>query len=49
MYDAGGKKVTSGTAAMSTLFVNLSGQISGTYHLKISINGKQQSWKIIKK
>ena len=48
VYDTGGKQVANGTVASSMLLVNLSRQIAGTYNLIVNINGKQQSWKIIK-
>ncbi len=49
VYDVGGKQVANGTVASSMLLVNLSQQIAGTYNLRVTINDKQQSWKIIKK
>ena len=49
VYDAGGKQVASGTVASSMLLVNLNQQIAGTYNLRVTINGKAQTWKIIKK
>ncbi len=48
VYDVGGKQVANGTVASSMLLVNLNQQIAGTYTLRLTINGKQQSWKIIK-
>ena len=49
VYDANGKQVANGTVASAMLLVNLSQQIAGTYNLRVTINGKAQTWKIIKK
>ena len=43
-----GREILSGAKSSNVLHINLSGQKAGTYFLRIEINGKEKSWKIVK-
>ncbi|MEA3443910.1 MAG: T9SS type A sorting domain-containing protein [Bacteroidota bacterium] len=48
VFDLQGREILAGQASSSPIKVNLSGQVAGTYFLRVSINGQAKSWKIVK-
>ncbi|MBT3208442.1 MAG: T9SS type A sorting domain-containing protein [Bacteroidetes bacterium] len=48
VFEQSGKEILAGSKSSSILHINLSGQKAGTYFLRVEINGKEKSWKIVK-
>ncbi|MBT6687028.1 MAG: T9SS type A sorting domain-containing protein, partial [Bacteroidetes bacterium] len=48
VFDRLGREILSGAKSSNILQINLSGQKTGTYFLRLEINGKEKSWKIVK-
>ncbi len=49
VYDATGRKIHAQTISSATAEIDLTGTASGIYHLKVTGNGQNKSFKIVKK
>ena len=48
VFDRLGREILAGAKSSNVLHINLSGQKAGTYFLRVEINDKEKSWKIVK-
>ena len=48
VFDRLGREILSGAKSSNILQINLSGQKTGAYFLRVVINSKEKSWKIVK-